>query len=73
MDIGGSGAGARETALAESAVAWFSAVRFNVLVEIMTDIPSDSDDCCSFTSCDTDKDLDETKDYLDGFKHGLYQ
>ena len=62
---GGSGAGARETALAECAVAWFSAVRFNSSRDL-TDIPSDSDFAAVSHLVDTDKDLDEIKDYLDG-------
>ena len=62
---GGSGAGARETALAECAVAWFSAVRFNSSKDL-TDMPSDSDFAAVSHLVDTDKDLDEIKDYLDG-------
>ena len=62
---GGSGAGARETALAECAVAWFSAVRFNSSRDL-TDIPSDSDFAAVSHLVDTDKDLDEIKEYLDG-------
>ncbi len=62
---GGSGAGARETALAECAVAWFSAVRFNSSKDL-TDMPSDSDFAAVSHLVDTDKDLDEIKEYLDG-------
>ena len=61
---GGSGAGARETALAESAVAWFSAVRFKGGRDL-TDMPSDSDFASVSSLVDTDKTLDDIKDYLD--------
>ena len=61
----GSGAGARETALAECAVAWFSAVRFNSSKDL-DDMPSDSDFAAVSDLVDTDKDLDEIKEYLDG-------
>ena len=61
---GGSGAGARETALAESAVAWFSAVRFKGGKDL-TDMPSDSDFASVSSLVDTDKTLDDIKDYLD--------
>ena len=62
---GGSGAGAKETALAECAVAWFSAVRFNSSKDL-TEIPSDSEFAAVSHLVDTDKDLDEIKEYLDG-------
>ena len=62
---GGSGAGAKETALAECAVAWFSAVRFNSSKDL-TEMPSDAEFAAVSHLVDTDKDLDEIKEYLDG-------
>ena len=60
----GSGGGAKGTALQESAAAWFSAVRFSVSNDL-TRQPTDKQFAAVASLVDTDKSLEDIKEYLE--------